>query len=198
MPESGADILARIQPRLAEDWVEIVFRPDLLAEHEELESELDDLQEQIAVAEAKVAVGPKRNSDKPDAALEALREQEREKAAQIKAVEDEMAASAVPFRFRALPRDKFRNICDAHPPRKDDQFDLAVGYHRADVGDELVRASLVDPAFDEASWAEFLDVISIGEWNRLRARAEKVNGQQVTEAPKSLLASRVLSPRAND
>lgn len=183
MPESGADILARIQPKLAEDWVEICLRPDLVAEFEELEAALED--EELATP-----AGPRRNSDKPNPWLQIIAEQ-------IAAAEAEMSESAVRFTFRALPRDRFRALCDSYPPRKDDHLDLSVGYHRADVGDELVKASLVDPIFDNTAWAEFLDIVSIGEWNRLRERADKVNGSVVMEAPKSLLASRVLSQPVN-
>ena len=107
-----------------------------------------------------------------------------------------MAASSVTFRFRGLPRDKFRALCDQHPPRKEDIGDLTVGYHRVDVGDAMVEASLYEPVFDAEAWEALLDVISIGEWNELRRRAEKVNGSVVTESPKSLLASTILSSRA--
>jgi hypothetical protein len=73
---------------------------------------------------------------------------------------------------------------------------MMVGYNRDAVGDALVRASMVEPTFDDESWPALVEVVSIGEWNRLRQVAEKVNGSVVTESPKSPLASRILSSHA--
>lgn len=197
MPETGAEILARIQPKLAEDWVEVCLRPDLVTEHEELDARLEELEDEKARLERVSKVGPERMNPVADPRLAEVEAEIEETLCKIANVEEEMASSAVKFTFRALPRDKFRALCDANPPRKDDVGDLSVGYHRADVGDKLVEQSLIEPVFDETSWTALLDVISIGEWNRLRARAEKVNGSVVTENPKSLLASRIRSSRAS-
>lgn len=182
MPESGAEILARIKPKLDEDWTEICLRPDLIAAFEELESEL---------AEAQTAVGPRRNAD-------GITKRAIELAEQVQAAEDAISESAVKFVFRALSRDRFRDLTDQpeNLPRVGDQLDMMVGYNREAVGDALVRASMVDPEFDDESWATLVEVCSIGEWNRLRQVAEKVNGSVVTESPKSPLASRILSSRA--
>jgi hypothetical protein len=190
MPESGAEILARIKPNLPEDWVEICLRPDLVAKFEELDSELED----STIADQAAQQGPRRNSDKPTGpsarTLELLE--------QVGAVEAEMAESGVRFDFRALPKDKFRALCDQHPPRKDDLGDQSVGYHRVDLGDALVKVCMTSPVFDAEAWAELVDVVSIGEWNRLRARAEKVNGSVVSESPKSGLASAIRSSLASE
>jgi hypothetical protein len=180
--ETGAEILARIKPKLDEDWTEVNLRPDLQAELEEIESELDEVGNKPA--------GPGRLGD-GGVSDEAVALSER-----AQAIVDQMAESAVIFRFRALPRDEFRALCDNHPPRKDDLADLSVGYDRVAVGDALVEASLYEPVFDSEAWRSLLGVISIGEWNELRRRAEKVNGSVVTESPKSLLASTILSLRA--
>ena len=181
MPETGAEILARIKPRLDEDWTEICLRPDLIAEHDEAKERL---------AEAQVRVGPERLADGNTAESVELAEK-------VQALEVLIAESSVAFRFRGLSRDKFRVICDEHPPRPTNSYDLAVGYNTEALGDALVEASLIEPVFDDAAWAELVEVISIGEWNELRRCAEKVNGSVVTEAPKSALASRILSSRAN-
>jgi hypothetical protein len=188
--ESGAEILARIKPKLDEDWVEVCLRPDLVAKHEELDSDLEDSQ----IADASAQKGPRRNSTKPAGpsprTLELLE--------QVEAVEAEMAESAVRFDFRALPKDKFRALCDQHPPRKDDLGDQSVGYDRVGLGDALVKTCMISPVFDAEAWEQLVDVVSIGEWNRLRARAEKVNGSVVTESPKSGLASAIRSSLASD
>lgn len=177
MAETGAEILARIQPRLDEDWTEICLRPDLVAEYEELSDKLE---------QAQFKPGPKRNADGTTRESKAL-------AKQVEAVRAQIGESAVKFVFRGLARDKFRALCDEHPPNRKDQMDMVVGYDRAALGDSLVHASLVEPAFDADSWKTLLDSISIGEWNELRRCAEKVNGSVVTESPKAGLASRILS-----
>jgi hypothetical protein len=188
--ETGAEILARIKPKLDEDWIEICLRPDLVASHEELESDLED----STIADQTAQKGPRRNSDKaPAPSARTLELLER-----IEAVEAEMAESGVRFDFRALPKDKFRALCDQHPPRKGDMGDQSVGYHRVDLGDALVKECMTSPVFDAEAWEQLVDVVSIGEWNRLRARAEKVNGSVVTESPKSGLASAIRSSLASD
>ena len=181
MPETGAEILARIQPKLDEDWTEICLRPDLVAEFEELNDKLE---------QAQIKPGPKRNSDGTTRESRAL-------AKQVEALRQQIADSAVTFRFRGLPKDKFRALCDGFPPRRGDQIDLAVGYDRAALGDALVKAALVEPDFDDESWDLLVGTITIGEWNELRRCAEKVNGSVVTEAPKAGLASRILSSAAS-
>lgn len=182
MAETGAEILARIKPKLYEDWTEICLRPDLVAQFEELESEL---------AEATAKQGPRRNAD-------GITKRAVELAEQVAAAEQAITESAVRFEFRGLSKDAFRDLIDQpeSAPRRGDQMDALVGYNRDAVGDALIRASLVSPEFDDESWTALVSVCSIGEWNRLRQVAEKVNGSVVTESPKSLLASRILSSRA--
>lgn len=182
MPESGAELLARIQPRLDEDWTEICLRPDLLAEHDELQAALEAEQANTT---------PSRLIDRPGKWAEIIAEQ-------IDATEEQIRESAVRFTFRALTRAAFRSLCDDHPPRMADVYDQAVGYNREAVSDALVRASLVDPDFDDDSWAQLDAVLSVGEWAEMRRVAEKVNGSVVTESPKSVQASRILARRAND
>ncbi len=181
MAETLAELLARIGPKLDEDWTEICLRPDLVAEAEELDDKL---------TAAQVKPGPRRNSDGTTAEARRI-------AKEFEAVSKQIAESAVRFTFRGLPKDEFRALCDQHPPRRGDQGDAFVGYDRNSLGDALVKASVIEPIFDETSWAALLEVVTIGEWNEMRRRAEKVNGSVVTEAPKSLLASRILSSRAS-
>jgi hypothetical protein len=180
--ETGAEILARIKPKLDEDWTEICLRPDLVAEFEELESDL---------VEAQTRVGPRRNAD-------GITKRAIELAKKVEAARELIEESAVKFHFRALSRDAFRDLTDRpeNAPRRGDQVDMMVGYNRDAVGDALVRASMVEPTFDDDSWPALVEVVSIGEWNRLRQVAEKVNGSVVTESPKSQLASRILSSHA--
>lgn len=182
MAESGADLLARIQPRLDEDWTQICLRPDLLAEHDELEDALET---------EKADTRPSRMIDRPGYWAEIISEQ-------ITANEYLIEEASVRFTFRALTRAEFRSLCDDFPPRMGDVYDQAVGYNREIVSDALVRESLVEPEFDDDSWAQLEAVLSVGEWAEMRRVAEKVNGSVVTESPKSVQASRILARRAND
>jgi hypothetical protein len=178
--ETGAEILARINPQLDEDWVEICLRPDLVAELEELYSELLD-------AETQDAQRPARNTGVAPSDWTIVLAQ------QVEAARYLIEESAVRFVFRGLPKDKFRALCDEHPPRPNDATDAYVGYDRVSLGDALVRASLLEPVFDAESWPDLVKVIAVGEWNRMRQYAEKVNGSVVTEAPKAPRASAILS-----
>lgn len=201
MPETGAELLARIKPRLHEDFTNLCLRPDLLAEYEERNAELLDLQTSTA---------PKRNAGGVVTGA-------RELAERVEALRKEITDSEIKFVFRSLTRDAFRALCDTCPPRYDDALDNHVGYNREAVSDALVRASLLEPVFDGitwedikadgtklgtaqegADWRALLEVISVGEWAEMRRVAEKVNGSVVTEAPKAGLASRILRSPAND
>lgn len=211
-PQSGAELLARIKPRLNEDWREIVLRPDLAVELEEADSELMDSRIRDAAAqpaEAEKRMGTKPAGDSPATV---------ELAERVEELRQAMIASAVRFTFRALPRNKFRSLCDSLPPRKDDQYDAFAGYNRQALADSLVRASLIDPVFDDADWdtvlqaladgtfaaieagrdwRQLVDLIGPGQWEALLKLAESVNGSVVHDVPKSPLASEVLSPRAS-
>jgi hypothetical protein len=180
-PISGAELLKKIQPRLQEEATEICLRPDLVEQWEEAQEAL-----QAAVADG---LKPSRLASKPTGQKKA--------AEKVKALEAEIEAASAVFRFRALPKDRWQALCDEHPPRPGDQMDAVLGFNRVAVIDDAVRLSLIDPVFDDESWAQFVDVIGGGEWEELRRAANQVN-RGVVEAGKSELASRVLNPRADD
>lgn len=60
----------------------------------------------------------------------------------------------------------------------------------------MVRACLIDPVFDDASWAQFLEVCNPSEWQELRSRVQSAN-RGVVDLPKSELASRILTKRGS-
>jgi hypothetical protein len=175
-PISGAELLKRIRPQLAEESVNICLRPDLIETWTEANEALQEL----------VADGMKgaRLSSKPEG--------RKELAEQVQALEAEIEANSATFRFRALPKDRWRALCDDHPPRKGNEIDLYAGYDRDAVLDEAVRLSLIDPMFDNESWAEFTQVVNAGEWDELRKTVNSVN-RGVVDAPKSALALRILT-----
>lgn len=180
-PISGAELLKRIQPKLPEESVEICLRPDLV---EAWSDANDELQEAVA----KGMAGARVNS-KPKA--------QREAAERVQELEAEIAAHSAVFRFRGLPKDEWRALCDDHPPRKGNEVDGWTGYDRDAVLDEAVRRSLIDPVFDDESWADLMQVISSGEWDELRKTTNSVN-RGVVEPPKSVLASQILSRHGTD
>lgn len=175
-PISGAELLERIRPKLAEESTVICLRPDLIEAWEEAN---DQLQELVASG-----MKPPRVGSKPTDQIELAK--------LVTELEAEIEANSATFRFRALPKDEWRALCDNHPPRKGNEVDSLVGYDRDAVLDEAVRRSLIDPVFDDESWAQLVAVVSSGEWEELRKAANSVN-RGVVESPKSALASQILT-----
>lgn len=180
-PQSGADLLARIKPRAKEVTTELCMRPDLLEAHEAASEELARSRVDDAGAGRLANGGTSAKTKKL--------------AEKVRAIENEIAESVIVFKLRAMPQDKWRALCDNHPPRKGDEMDFYVGYNREAVADEGVRKCLYDPVFDDASWAEFISVVNPGEWAELRTAFNLAN-RAVVNAPKSELASLILDKRA--
>lgn len=180
-PRNGADILARIQPKLAEESTEICLRPDLLDSYAEAT-------EALAEAHANRAKEDKRMASNATPEARA----EREAAERVQEVEAELKAASVEFHFRALPKDEMRALKDEHPPRKGNDIDTWKGYNVDAVIDASVRLSLVDPVFDEESWDQLVATINDGEWEEMRRVANTVNGNAF-RPPKSLRASEILT-----
>lgn len=176
-PLSGADLLARIKPTLREESTQICLRPDLLNAWEDANTALAEVQTREAQANARLGTGASTAVKK---AAEAVR-----------AIESEIEQHAITFRFRAVSKDKYRALCDRHAPRKGNELDQFTGYDRDAVADALVRECLFDPVFDDASWAQFLEVCNPSEWAELRKTAQEANRGSV-DLPKSSLASEVL------
>jgi hypothetical protein len=180
-PQNGAELLARIRPVLATETRQVCLRPDLIKAWEEANT---------ALAESRAAESTNRMN--PDGAGSTA---SRKLAKRVQDVEAEIEANAITFTFRALPMGEWRALCDQHPPRDGNQIDHMLGHDRDAVEDAAVRACMIDPDFDDTSWAEFLAVCNPSEWAELRDAVRTVNGS-VTQLPKSLLASQVLAKRA--
>lgn len=187
-PETGAELLARIQPQLREEKVAICLRPDLLDEWEAAEVALETQQIEDA-ASGRLGKG---NSAKAKSL-----------AKKIQDLEAQIDATQVIFHFRAMSKDRWQELVDEHPPRKGNEMDFFVGYNRDAVSDESIRRCLLAPVFEDCtergcehiacgSWQQFTKTINPSEWQELRTGTQKVN-RAVVEAPKSGLASRVLS-----
>lgn len=179
-PQNGADLLARIQPKLNEASTELCMRPDLLEAWEQADE---------ALTTARTAdAGSGRLADG------GVSQKTKRAAKKVKDLEKEIAANAIKFHFRAIPNYQWRELCDKHAPRENNRIDAFYGYNRDAVLDDAVRLCLTDPVFDDASWGEFLKVCNPSEWAELREMVEMVN-RGVTAPPKSQLASQVLAQR---
>lgn len=179
-PLSGADLLARIKPRAKEVTTELCMRPDLLEAHEAAS-------EALAQARVEDAGGGRMADGGVSAKTKKLAQKVRE-------IEAEIQENVIVFRLRAMPQDKWRALCDNHPPRKGNDMDFMVGYDRDAVTDAGVRACIYDPVFDDRSWAELMAVLNPSEWQELR-HAFNLANQAVVDAPKSALASQILEKR---
>ena len=178
-PRNGAEVLALIKPTRREESTELCLRPDLL---DAWETANDTLITQRAKDET-----TGRLSSGVSATARTL-------AKKVTDLENEIRETAISFRFRAMSKDQWRTLCDNHPPRKGNELDQFGGYDRDAVLDAAVSLCLIDPAFDDASWADFLEVVNPAEWAELRNTVNAVN-RSVVDAPKSVLASQILSSR---
>jgi hypothetical protein len=191
-PMRGADILARIKPQVREESTEIVLSGDLMAKWEKLDADL-------AASRDRDMAG-NRLADGISAKTKKL-------AQQVADLEKQIAEQAVVVRFRAMHKDRWRALCDNHPPRRGDEFDMLSGYNRDAVLDQAVRACMIEPVFEDCdrdepcehtdcgSWQQFARVVPPGEWEELKITVNSVN-RGVVDAPKSALASRILDRHA--
>lgn len=123
--------------KLPERSVPICLRGDLVAEHEELERQLGDVNRRAADSLAGNGAG--------------------ELIDQLEALQEQMRAATVTFRLRALPKPRWRALLAEHPPRHDDDDkplpeDAAVGVNLETFWDAIVRACLVEPQIDDETW----------------------------------------------
>lgn len=180
-PMTGAEMLARIKPKLREESVDLCLRPDLFDEWESKTEALAESREADAAGN-RLASGTSERTTKL--------------ASEVLALEDEIRKTAVTFRFRALTKDKWQELCDQNPPRKGNDLDQFSGYSRDGVLDAAVRVCLIEPVFDDESWTAFLDIVNPAEWRELRNVVNSVN-RATGDAPKSELASQILGSRGD-
>lgn len=192
-PRNGAELLAQIQPQLAEVTIKLCLRPDLLNEYNTAVQELEELRAEGGRLrkQAEGSKGGRMASRKSPAERENDAQQE-QAARKVRDIEERMAEFEAEFTFQGIPKDEWRDLVDSHPPREGHQVDLFTGYNRDAVLDQLVRPSLVDPEFDDVSWKQLCDLLNAGQWNRLREAAAQAN-DGVAEVPKSQTASDILS-----
>lgn len=138
-PPQLADVGVLIRSgALPEKSVPVCLAGDLVAEHEALSRQLHTAQDTDSLASPAGAVR-----------------------AQMRELAERMAAATVEFRFRALPRRRFRELVAAHPPRRDDNGQLLtrdyLGVNYEEFFDALIRQSLVAPELDADTLTLLLD-----------------------------------------
>lgn len=175
----GVDIDALIdaaQP--AQRSIALCLRGDLVSEFEELERQLEDAQ----ASDKGDSLASGGSASALIAAQDALREQ--------------MKASTVTVVLRAMPRREFRQLCDRHPPKVDedgkvDPDDARAGVNTDTIWDPLIRACWSTPVIDKARLTLLLDEkLSNRQYERLALLAMNVNQSDV-DIPFSFAASRL-------
>lgn len=126
------------EARLPERTVPICLRGDLVAEHENLERQLEEANRRAV------------DSLEGNGAGDIID--------RIEALQEEMRASTVTFRLRALPKPRWRALLAEHPPRQTEDEkphpeDVAVGVNMETFWDAIARACLVEPEVDDETWA---------------------------------------------
>jgi hypothetical protein len=159
---------------LPERSVPVCLKPDLTARLQELERDLN------AAEIERVSSGSLAGGGQSRAIAERIAE-----------LREQMVKHTLHVRLRALPRRKWRDLCDAHPARPDNEEDKAAGVNADTFFDALIRACAVDPVLDEEDWAGLDEVLSDGQWQELANAAWGVNRRDV-DVPFSPRASRVL------
>jgi hypothetical protein len=116
-----------------------------------------------------------------------------------RAIEDEMAAireqmreSTVDIRIRALRRRAYRELCDAHPPRKTEDGgvhpDDYVGVNTDSIWEPLVLASIVEPKLTAEQTELLLGVLTSAQFEQLALACHGLN-RGVPDLPFSSAAS---------
>jgi hypothetical protein len=160
--------------KLPEKTVPTCLRGDLVAAHEAAETELDA---------ASRATGDSLAGNGAGAIAE-----------RIEALETQMRDSTYPFRFRALPKPRWRALCGEHPPRRGDDGEVVdtdrIGVNAETFYDAIIRACLVDPQLTDDEWAQLQNALTDRQYDELAEAAWGVNRREV-DIPFSLAASRM-------
>lgn len=160
--------------RLAEAHVPLCLRGDLLAAREDLERKLAEAHQRDQV-----------NSLASGGAARIVAEE-------LERVLTEIGENTHLFRFRALPRQEFRDLQEKHPPRPDHDMDRAVGGNMETIAAPLIQACCIDPEMDLQQVESLLDVLSDGQVMDLFGCAITLNRSRV-DLPKFETASGILA-----
>lgn len=166
--QSINEILGQI--RLPERTFNLCVRPDLFAQWEQAESELESARQSDAGSLAGVSAAAKMAAKR------------------VQQIETEMDAHTVPILLRARTHKEWSDLVAAHPPREDSDDGLWNGktFSRA-----LLAASAVSPEMSEEDASALVDKLTLGQWNSLQEVLFNLNSQAV-DVPKSRSAYETL------
>jgi hypothetical protein len=123
----------------------------------------------------------------------------RDLAAQLAELREEMQACRLDLKLRALPRAAWRELVEAHPPRKDDagemvEKDDVIGVNVDTLIPVLIRRSIIAPELDDEDMDHLFGdagVLNDAQFNRVAAAAWVLNRGDV-DVPFSFAASKIL------
>jgi hypothetical protein len=176
--------------RLPERTVEICFRGDLVAAHEQAERDLE--QAQRAASNSLAGNGAE------------------EIAERIESLEAEMRESTEIFILRALPQKKsprddrptWRELLDRHPPRRGDdgeiiEADRSILLNTATFYEDMIKACTISPEMDDEDWEVLFENVTNAQYGDLHQAAWFLNRGEVN-IPFSLAASRMRRGTADE
>jgi hypothetical protein len=164
--------------------VPVCFATHLVTRYEQAKQELADTARQ-AVDSDSLAAGPPAH----------LR-------TELLDLEQQIRANTIDLTLRAMPSKTFKTLKRDHPPRKDDDGravprDQMLGVNEATFFDPLLRACLIQPALDEATFRILVDErLTDGQLEKLTTAAWFLN-VRVVDAPFSSAASPTTTPSAS-
>lgn len=161
--------------KLPERSVAVCLHPDLTAQMQDLERQLDVAERERLAGAGSLASGS----------------QSRVISEQVNALRDQMLEHTLEFRVRALPRHQFTALRKEHPPREGNAFDTAAETNLETLTEALVRACVVEPVLDADDWAALDENLSDAQWQLLANAAWAVCARDVA-VPFSRSASRIL------
>lgn len=145
----------------------VCLRQDLFAEHARLDVELH----RASAADA---------TENRDPIAHEL-------AAQVQALEEEIAASEVEFVFQSIGQQAWIDLLSEHPP-SDEHKELGIDHDPGTFPIAAVAASSVDPVIPPEVAAAMYADLNLSQWNRLWAACLAANAGGGS-APKSALAT---------
>lgn len=159
-----ADLVGSVKRR--EKVVTIITSGDLLAEHDAAADELAKAMQQTRTS---LAAGGSTQ----------------ELAQRVSDLEAQIAEATVSLRLRALGRNEFRRLIEAHPS-EDGPFDVE------SFPPALIAACAVDPELSEAQAHALGDLLSDGQWEALFDAAWSVCREVPDGVPFNVLASSMI------
>jgi len=158
----------------------INLRGDLVAKHEIANNELTDLLNREEASTAQPRLGGVTTT----ASME--------KAAQVKAIEAEMADWWLELVLEARPWHEWAEFKSANPPRDDDQIDRTAGVNFDALIQNFMPRCVVEPALDDEDWENIFARCAPGDLRDLGGTAFGLHERSL-DIPKSPMASVVMA-----